>query len=98
MMRIILGTGYQKECTAVIPSRSNRIEPIEYDKDIYKERHVIECFFEKIKHFRRVFSRFDKSIRNFASFLSFVGACHMVTLKTQQNLAYQPGMRIFSYV
>lgn len=64
----------EKKCTPVIPYRSNRKEPQEYDKHIYKERHAIECFFSKIKYFRRVFSRFDKSARNFIAFLSFVGA------------------------
>lgn len=58
----------------IIPSRANSKSPAAYDKHIYKERHVVECFFSKIKHFRRIFSRFDKSARNFASFLSFVGA------------------------
>jgi transposase len=58
----------------VIPSRSNSKNPNDYDKHIYEERHVIECFFSKIKHFRRIFSRFDKSSRNFLSFLSFTGA------------------------
>lgn len=57
----------------VIPSRSNSLSPVEYDKDLYKERHIIECFFSKIKYFRRVFSRFDKSARNFLAFLYFVG-------------------------
>lgn len=64
----------QNESTPVIPSRSNRKTPIDHDKHIYKERHLVECFFSKIKHFRRIFSRFDKSARNFVSFLSFVGA------------------------
>ncbi len=59
---------------AVIPPRSNRIEKYDYDEFLYKERHVIECFFGKIKHFRRIFSRFDKSARNFLAFLSFVRA------------------------
>ena len=63
----------QQGGTPVIPCKSNAISPEKYDKDIYKERNVIECFFSKIKHFRRVFSRFDKSARNFMSFLSFVG-------------------------
>ena len=63
-----------QKCVPVIPSRSNRILPCKHDKYIYKERHVVECFFSKVKYFRRVFSRFDKSVRNFASFLSFVGA------------------------
>lgn len=62
-----------QNCEPVIPPRANAISPWEYDAHIYKERHVIECFFSKIKHFRRVFSRFDKSARNFAAFLSFVG-------------------------
>jgi len=63
-----------QECIPVIPGKSNRKITIQYDKHIYKERNVVECFFSKLKQFRRVFSRFDKSIRNFGSFLSFVGA------------------------
>jgi transposase len=64
----------QQNCTPIIPGRSNRIKPIEYDKHTYKERHLVECFIGKIKHFRRVFSRYDKSLRNYASFVCFVGA------------------------
>lgn len=65
----------EQNCTSVIPPRSNRKNQYEYDEHLYKERHAIECLFSKIKHFRRVFSRFDKSMRNFSAFLSFVGAC-----------------------
>ena len=61
-------------CKAVIPPKKNRKEQREYDKHIYKERHLIECFFGKMKHFRKVFSRFDKSAEIFVSFLNFVGA------------------------
>jgi transposase len=64
----------EQNCKDVIPSRSNSKEPVEIDKHLYKERHSVECFFSKMKYFRRVFSRFDKSARNFGSFLSFVGA------------------------
>jgi len=64
----------EQNCEPVIPPRKNAVNPWDYDEHIYKERHVVECFFSKIKQFRRVFSRFDKSARNFASFLSFVGA------------------------
>jgi transposase len=56
----------------VIPARKNRTQPRDYDKHLYKERHLVECFFNKIKWFRRIFSRFDKLDRSFASFLSFV--------------------------
>lgn len=65
---------YSQNCTPVIPGKANRKAPVKYDEHIYKERNLIEGFFSKIKYFRRVFSRFDKSIRNYASFLSFVGA------------------------
>ena len=59
---------------AVIPPRSNRKEPREYDKHLYKERHLVECFINKIKHYRRVFSRFEKLSKNYLGFLSFVSA------------------------
>ena len=60
-------------CTPVIPSRKNRKNPRPYDKHWYRERPLIECFFGKIKHFRRVFSRFDKTAEAFLSFLYFTG-------------------------
>ncbi|MFP3036487.1 MAG: IS5 family transposase, partial [Wolbachia sp.] len=50
-----------KGCTVVIPLRRNRKVRRHYDDHIYKERHLIECFFGKIKNFRRIFSRFDKT-------------------------------------
>ena len=58
----------------VIPSRSNRKEPYDYDKHLYKERHLVECLIGKIKHYRRVFSRFEKLAKRYLGFLSFVGA------------------------
>jgi len=63
----------------VIPGRSNRKITIEYDKHIYKERSLVENFFSKVKYYRRIFSRFDKSITSFYAFLYFVGA--MIWLK-----------------
>ncbi len=60
-----------QNCIPVIPPRSNRKTPREYDEDLYKERHLVECFFNKIKHFRRVFSRFDKKASSFAGFLAY---------------------------
>jgi transposase len=59
---------------AVIPPRSNRKQQRDYDKHLYKERHLVECFINKIKHYRRVFSRFEKLSKNFLGFLSFVSA------------------------
>ncbi len=44
----------------VIPSKSRRLEQRDYDRHTYKERHLIECFFEKLKEFRRIATRYDK--------------------------------------
>ena len=64
----------EKGMQAVIPPRSNRIAPRDCDGLVYKERHLIECFFGKIKHYRRVFSRFEKLARNYMGFIRFVSA------------------------
>jgi transposase len=64
----------QQNCTAVIPPRKSRKEKFEYDKDLYKERHLIECFFSKLKQYRRVFSRFDKRKASFQAFLDLASA------------------------
>ena len=57
---------------AVIPPKKNAKEPRKYDEWRYRERHLIECFIGKIKHFRRVFSRFDKLARRYLGFVQFV--------------------------
>lgn len=58
----------------VIPPRANRQQLREYDAHLYKERHLVECFINKIKHFRHLFSRFDKLDSRYLGFLSFAGA------------------------
>ena len=63
-----------KEAEAVIPPRASRKEQREYDKHWYKERHLVECFINKIKHYRRIFSRFEKLADRYLGFLSFAGA------------------------
>jgi len=62
----------ENNCDYVIPPRKNRKFIRTYDKHIYKERHLIECFFGKIKYFRRIFSRFDKTASSYLGFLQFV--------------------------
>lgn len=54
---------------AVIPSRSMRKLPRYYDKDLYKERNLVERMFNKLKHFRRVATRYDKLSVTFLSFV-----------------------------
>jgi transposase len=63
-----------KGILAVIPPKKNRLVQSEYDRHLYRERHLIECFINKLKHYRRVFSRFDKLSKNYLGFLSFVSA------------------------
>jgi len=56
---------------AVIPPKSNRKEGIECDFWLYKERHVIECMFGKLKHYRRIATRYEKKAINYMGMLSF---------------------------
>jgi transposase len=58
---------------AVIPCNASRARPIPYDAHLYKERHLVECFINKIKHFRRVATRYDKTIASYASFVAVAG-------------------------
>jgi transposase len=45
-----------------------------YDKWLYRERHLVECFMNKIKHYRRVFSRYEKLASRYLGFLHFVSS------------------------
>ncbi len=49
----------------VIPSKANRKVARDHDRDLYKARHLIENFFAKLKHFRAIATRYDKTARNF---------------------------------
>jgi len=50
---------------AVIRPHPSRNAPADYDKHDYKERHLVEIFFNRIKHFRRIATRYEKTARNF---------------------------------
>jgi transposase len=63
----------------VIPPKRNRTQPILYDEHLYKERHLVECFINKVKHFRRVATRYDKTATAFLGFVAF--AAVMVWLR-----------------
>ena len=51
--------------TAVIPNNPSRTFKHPFNKQLYKERHLIECCFSKLKQFRRVATRFEKTARNY---------------------------------
>jgi transposase len=59
---------------AVISPRKNRTEKRDYDRHLYKDRNLVERFFNRIKQFRRLATRYDKLAQNFLSMLHLVCA------------------------
>lgn len=57
------------EAEPVIPPKSNRKNPPDYDRALYKERNLVERFFNKLKQFRRVATRYDKLLANYRGFV-----------------------------
>ena len=57
---------------AVIPPRRNRVVQRSYDRHLYKDRNLVERFFNRIKQFRRIATRYEKLARNYLSFLNLV--------------------------
>ncbi len=55
----------------VVPPRSNRKQPWNYDRELYKRRNEIERLFRCIKAYRRIFTRYDKLDVMFLAFLTF---------------------------
>lgn len=55
---------------AVIPPRSNRKTRRRYDRALYRQRNLVERFFSRIKHFRRVATRYDKLAHSYLTFAS----------------------------
>jgi transposase len=60
--------------TAVIPPRTNRSSPRDYDHQLYTARHLIENFFAKIKQFRAIATRYEKTARNFLAAVLLVAS------------------------
>ena len=58
----------------VIPPRKNRKEQREYDKSIYKNRNQIERFFNRLKQFKRIATRYDKLLFSFLSLVQLAVA------------------------
>ncbi len=55
----------------VVPPKSDRLEPWEYDREMYKRRNEVERLFRRLKGFRRIFSRFEKLDVMYIGFLTF---------------------------
>lgn len=59
---------------AIIPSKKNRLNPRSLDRHLYKARNLVERFFQKLKQFRRIATRYERLARNYQSMLSLVSA------------------------
>lgn len=66
--QLALDLGYQP----VVPPKSNRLTPWQYNRALYKRRNEVERFFRRLKGYRRIFSRFEKLDLLFIGFLLFV--------------------------
>ncbi len=67
----VLDVVLERGAEVVIPPHQRSKQPRDFDRWWYRERHLVECFFNKIKHFRRVFSRFEKLAHRYLGFVQF---------------------------
>ena len=61
-----------------IPPKSNTVNPWDCDWWLYKERHLVECFFQKLKRFRRIATRYEKLAKRFLAIVQL--GCIMIWL------------------
>ena len=71
---LLIDTLKERAITPVIPPKANRKVPRECDFMLYRERNLVERFFNKIKHFRAIATRYDKLARNFLAAVQLVSA------------------------
>jgi len=60
----------EKGAEAVIPNNPSRALKHPLDEDLYAQRHLIECCISKLKHFRRVATRYEKTMRNYSAIVA----------------------------
>ena len=63
-----------KKALAVIPNNPSRALKYPLDKHLYAQRHLVECCFSKLKQFRRVATRFEKTARNYQAVVTLMRA------------------------
>lgn len=59
----------QRKAQVIIPSRKNAITPRKIDDNLYKDRNKVERFFNRMKHYRRIATRYDKTASSYLSFI-----------------------------
>lgn len=79
-----IATIRRRGAEAVIPPRSNRTTKRRWNKRKYKSRNLVERFVNRIKHYRRIATRYEKTARNYLGFVHFAATLVMlgVTVNT----------------
>jgi transposase len=67
---------------AVIPHKENRKQPRDFDGHLYKVRNLVERLINRLKQYRRVATRYEKSGRNFLAFIQVASAMVLIQLST----------------
>ena len=70
----LIDTLNQRQITPVIPPKANRKTPRDCDFALYCERNLVERFFNKLKHFRAIATRYDKLATNFLAGVQLASA------------------------
>jgi transposase len=70
----LIRTIEQVGAKVVIPPMMHRVDQRAYDRHLYKDRNLIERFFCRLKHFRRIATRYDKLASRFSSFIAIVAS------------------------
>ena len=70
----LIDTLTQRKITPVIPPKTNRKVQRACDYALYCERNLVERFFNKLKHFRAIATRYDKLARNFLAGVQLASA------------------------
>lgn len=64
----------EAEVEIVIPAKKSRLEPRSIDENLYKDRNKVERYFNKLKQYRRVATRYEKTASSFAGFVYLASA------------------------
>jgi transposase len=72
--------------TPIIPCISRRKNQVQYDKELYKRRNVVERFFLKIKAYRKIATRYEQTSRNYLSLLKLTARMVIMRSKTEDVL------------
>jgi len=70
----------------VIPPKASRKMQRAFDKHLYKARHLIENFFARLKQYRAIATRYDKTARNFLAAIQLASHRHLAQLMTNLSM------------